>query len=678
MVREDKSSSAGPYSEDSQGKSGSEEAGSLAARRARLRGSLTKSSSPPPAAPVPDPVDDSTDSEQMSGADDSAPSRHTSQTAHGSASHATSAKHASEDKKSQSTGKSAPSIHGVQQRRSEAPAEGDSAASHGHSHKPSSAQSESEKGAHDSSPSASSPVVPPSSEANPSKSSSAVQEVAHVPDEALEVLHSIDDAMNVCATNLASLQRISSEHTNALKTLSETLNNQTFAEMGLNLSSLMESLSAALEPMKAAGELVPAIDQLVQSMEGRQSSSSQSNLTNEELVANLADQLSAGLIDPWTFKCAYMAIYPTEHPADLLHRLADLLGTQRLSGDLFRTAYEAIQAADGPAISPPLRASTIFGAEEEADLDDLQRADGHRQEELLKRLEDKERELVESKEALDTRWQEMNSQYQELTSALSERDMELKHRTAEVVQKDSENQQLKAQLEELRDQTKDLVADLQNQLMLSKEAKKEPTLQLKASPSFFDVSPTASSSPFDTPVNRPFFDDKQNSVVEPSQIVDAAPNTAANSPVPQTETAPEPALQDTVQMPKPTPTPSPTPAQTRQPAASARQPQTPASAFPVNHLAAARQPVETIATPAAASPTPTASRVSSTAPTTPLAPGAGSYGSGVRAQVFEVIVRQALAGAPWKEICAGPMQVNNISPEEVEAEVKRRQALLKK
>jgi hypothetical protein len=59
-------------------------------------------------------------------------------------------------------------------------------------------------------------------------------------------------------------------------------------------------------------------------------------------------------------------------------------------------------------------------------------------------------------------------------------------------------------------------------------------------------------------------------------------------------------------------------------------------------------------------------------------PGSGSYGTGVRAQVFEVIVRQALAGAPWKEICAGPMQVNNISPDEVEQEVKRRQALLKK
>ena len=65
--------------------------------------------------------------------------------------------------------------------------------------------------------------------------------------------------------------------------------------------------------------------------------------------------------------------------------------------------------------------------------------------------------------------------------------------------------------------------------------------------------------------------------------------------------------------------------------------------------------------------------------TTPFAgAGPGSYGSGVRAQVFEVIVRQALAGAPWREICAGPMQVNNISPDEVEAEVKRRQALLGK
>lgn len=50
----------------------------------------------------------------------------------------------------------------------------------------------------------------------------------------------------------------------------------------------------------------------------------------------------------------------------------------------------------------------------------------------------------------------------------------------------------------------------------------------------------------------------------------------------------------------------------------------------------------------------------------------GSYGSGVRAQVFEVIVRQGIAGAPWREVCAGPMLVNGITPEEVEAEIKRR------
>ncbi|PWT96961.1 MAG: hypothetical protein C5B53_08655 [Candidatus Melainabacteria bacterium] len=50
----------------------------------------------------------------------------------------------------------------------------------------------------------------------------------------------------------------------------------------------------------------------------------------------------------------------------------------------------------------------------------------------------------------------------------------------------------------------------------------------------------------------------------------------------------------------------------------------------------------------------------------------GSYGSNVRSVVLEVIVRQALAGAPWREICAGPMRVNNITAEEVQAEVDRR------
>jgi hypothetical protein len=54
----------------------------------------------------------------------------------------------------------------------------------------------------------------------------------------------------------------------------------------------------------------------------------------------------------------------------------------------------------------------------------------------------------------------------------------------------------------------------------------------------------------------------------------------------------------------------------------------------------------------------------------------GKYGPGVREQVFEVIVRQALAGAPWREICAGPMHVNNITAQEVEAEVRRRMGML--
>jgi hypothetical protein len=49
------------------------------------------------------------------------------------------------------------------------------------------------------------------------------------------------------------------------------------------------------------------------------------------------------------------------------------------------------------------------------------------------------------------------------------------------------------------------------------------------------------------------------------------------------------------------------------------------------------------------------------------------YGKGIRAQVFEVIVRQAIAGAPWRQICVGPMQVNSITPEEIEEEVRRRQ-----
>lgn len=46
--------------------------------------------------------------------------------------------------------------------------------------------------------------------------------------------------------------------------------------------------------------------------------------------------------------------------------------------------------------------------------------------------------------------------------------------------------------------------------------------------------------------------------------------------------------------------------------------------------------------------------------------------SPVRQQVFEIIVRQAMAGTPWKIICAAAMEFNGITADEVEEEVNRR------
>ena len=58
--------------------------------------------------------------------------------------------------------------------------------------------------------------------------------------------------------------------------------------------------------------------------------------------------------------------------------------------------------------------------------------------------------------------------------------------------------------------------------------------------------------------------------------------------------------------------------------------------------------------------------------------GKGGYGEGVKAQVFEVIVRQGVIGAPWRELCAGPMKINNIDPVEVQTEIDRRLKLIGK
>lgn len=472
--------------------------------------------------------------------------------------------------------------------------------------------------------------------------------------QALEIMNNIDQAMGACAMNLSELQKIAIEQTEALKGVSATLQNQNFFENSLNLNSLMESLSAALEPMKAVGELVPAIDQLVSIMESRESGQAEEaqRLSPDQLVTNLADQLSAGVIDPWTFKCAYMAVYPADHPADLLHRLVDLLGTQRLSGDLFRSAYEAVQAADGP----PMRLSTEEGGEGAstrtvikvvqdevivAQLEELKRINEEFQkknEEVIRKLEAKdqefatvltakEQELHEAQELLNSRWEEFNTRYDELTETLHKRDEALQEKEAELARKESENAQLRAQMSELRDQTKDMVADLQKQLSKPQEVAQQQQAPPKPA-GFFDVAPGGN------------LNQQQQ---QQGQLFDAGPSRPLFG---QEQQQQQPGAMDQSQQQAPQQQP-----QQQQPQQQQQQPQ-PA------------QPNQAVPRPPA--------------PTTPFVTGSGSYGSGVRAQVFEVIVRQALAGAPWREICAGPMQVNNISPEEVEAEVKRRQALLKK
>jgi tetratricopeptide (TPR) repeat protein len=46
----------------------------------------------------------------------------------------------------------------------------------------------------------------------------------------------------------------------------------------------------------------------------------------------------------------------------------------------------------------------------------------------------------------------------------------------------------------------------------------------------------------------------------------------------------------------------------------------------------------------------------------------------LRQAVMEIVVKQAVAGAPWKELCRGPMEINGITEAEIEAEVSRRKS----
>jgi hypothetical protein len=488
--------------------------------------------------------------------------------------------------------------------------------------------------------------------------------------QVLELLNNMDQAMGACAMNLSTLQKTAGEQTEALKALTRTLEHQTFSELGLNLSSMMESLAAALEPMKAVSDLVPAIDALVSELGGKVSREEPlSRLSPDQLLMNLADQLGAGIIDPWTFKSAYMAVFPADHPADLLHRLVDLLGTQRLSGELFRSAYDAVQGNDPPpakrgAGTASSDVATVSAVQDEAllaQLEQLKAQQGsfeekmqNREKEFSQMLGAKEQELHDAQELLHSRWDEFNTRYDELSDSLVKRDEILQEKETEIARKESENIQLRAQMEELRD----MMTDLQKQFSSGKANQ-----QNDAQNSFFDAGAQNAPSKqtqslFDAEPAKPLFQGQSdvtetNIPISPARPPVAPPNQALSQGI----AAPGNRAQQPQQL-------------QAQPHQQAQLPQAPANAGSQQGVLTQPQINQQMSSQAV----PRQGAV-----TTPFAgAGPGSYGSGVRAQVFEVIVRQALAGAPWREICAGPMQVNNISPDEVEVEVKRRQALLKK
>lgn len=524
-----------------------------------------------------------------------------------------------------------------------------------------------------------------------------VADTAHQ-EQVIELLNTLDQQLGICSVNMAQISKAANEQLEIVRNLAETIQHQAFNEIGLSLNSLSESMSAALEPMQAVGELVPAIDNLIVTLESRnpvadivpaidklivtlesrnaEPPKTEAKLTPEELVHSLADQLSTGLIDPWTFKCAYMAVFPSEHPADLLRKLVDLLGAQRISGDFFRAAYDAVQAPDPPKPVYTL-ASANSGNEIVREVEVVRVVQDEsvmalleelrvQNEEMRSRMDAKDadfaellaakdQEVQDTQEMLNSRWEEFSGQYEKLSELVQQRNDLIQAKEVELSHKDSEITQLKTQLDEMRDQTRDMVADLQRQLTSTKAAADEAMAKPpapKQSTSFFEQpQPTAPAAPLFTEAPKLFAEPQQQAQPLPQQQQQPLQQIPAPNPV---ASGSHPVVDD--------------PMQTQSPA-------------PVDLVNAAQQGTASgsgATTLNQAMPSQAIPRPQVAAPTTPFSGATGSYGSGVRAQVFEVIVRQALAGAPWREICAGPMQVNNISADEVEAEVKRRQALLKK
>jgi hypothetical protein len=505
----------------------------------------------------------------------------------------------------------------------------------------------------------------------------------------LEMLSNIDQQLGICSLNMAHLSKAATEQLDVVRSLADIIQQQAFNEISLSLNSLSESMSAALEPMQAVGELVPAIDALVVTLGSRPSEPAKdkeddAKLTPEQLVMSLADQLSVGKIDAWTFKCSYMAVFPSEHPADLLRRLVDLLGSQRLSGDFFRAAYDAVQMPDPPPrvyTQPNLegREVEIRMVQDEAVLAQIEelrqqneqmrmRMDA-REEDFAELLASKDQEVQETQQMLNSRWEEFSSQYEKLSELVNQRNEMIQEKDRELSQKETEIGVLKAQLDEMKDHTREMVADLQRQLTSTKAVVEEHARnQPKPSTSFFDQPQQPSQTNaalFDSP--KPLFAGEQQTQHQQQQQLIQQPVQQAAAPVQQPMQQPVAQVQQPIQ-----------PAQSVM--NNSQNPVVQPSANPVsaNEYSSASATSDNVPVPAPMPTNQAIPRPQVAAPTTPFASAAGSYGSGVRAQVFEVIVRQALAGAPWREICAGPMQVNNISADEVEAEVKRRQALLKK
>lgn len=56
--------------------------------------------------------------------------------------------------------------------------------------------------------------------------------------------------------------------------------------------------------------------------------------------------------------------------------------------------------------------------------------------------------------------------------------------------------------------------------------------------------------------------------------------------------------------------------------------------------------------------------------------GKKSENLGERDRIFELVVNQAMKGAPWQSLYTGALTSNKIRPEEIEAEIRRRKGLV--